>query len=855
MRIGTLIGFMVVLVGAARVQADVPPVQFSAEPRVTLDATSARIEFAVNRETDVAVEILDETGDTVRHLAAGLLGPNAPEPLKADSLTQTLAWDRKDDLGQDAPAGNYFVRVGLGLKPALKKVENFAPLNAGAVLGLVGLPDGGVCVVNMAELRPRLIVVDRDGGYSRQLFPPPANLASDKLPAIRGFSRGDGRWVPMLSGVMAPPANSPAVCPLASGGGRVAIVPFGAAPVFLIDAATAAITGPIGGDSIGQGRSKLSPRAIALSPDGKWLYLTAVEVGPKDARPLHAVYRMPVDGSEPAKPLVGDPDKAGKTETLLSTPIGLAVDKAGNLLVCDNDADRVAVFSAEGKFVFAAAAKAPVLVTALPDGGCCVLSGLVAGGIRTFAMSGLKLLRLTADGKQVAADDLKLPVRLGKPCVTGLAVDSAKDPAVAVVSISGEAWPATGGALLRWDCRGEGLAALPAVPTNFRQPHTKGPYDARSVYNWGVADPNYPKYRELFDWKQLPDEGAPFCSFGPLDPRTGQWADGRIYSWNNWVWYHTKTSDMRFRRFGPDNKPIPFASTQSNELTPTHDQRSPWFAQRGTMVDRRGHIYMRYTWADAAAKAQRLNSRNCWVTGVLHFDPMGALIGEIALTHGTYGLGADVRGGIYVADKPRPAGVLVPADIEKAFGGKVPASISGWYGSVIKFPPTGGRFIFTDGAPVESDARRPGDLYKLPLKAMDADFNPSTAGRSTARLEGAQWVWVGISPMITTKACICYSTNLAVDPHGRTFAPDRIACRVAVLDAAGNLVRYIGSYGNMDSRGKDSPVPEPEIALAGVRMVTSATSRQVRVADGTNGWISVINLGYERDSRTPLVLK
>ncbi|MHC4917857.1 MAG: hypothetical protein ACYTGB_20470, partial [Planctomycetota bacterium] len=158
----------------------------------------------------------------------------------------------------------------------------------------------------------------------------------------------------------------------------------------------------------------------------------------------------------------------------------------------------------------------------------------------------------------------------------------------------------------------------------------------------------------------------------------------------------------------------------------------------------------------------------------------------------------------------------------------------------------GGRFLFAKGKPPKSEARRPGDLFKPPRENLDADVGPWLKGGQQARVEGAEWIWVGVSPMITTRKCICYGTDLAVDPHGRVFAPDKMACRVAVLDAGGNLIRYIGSYGNMDSRGKGSPVPDPDVAFCLVRMVTAATSRQVRVADNGNSWVSVIGLDYAR---------
>ena len=36
----------------------------------------------------------------MRHLVSGVLGPNAPEPLKKDSLEQRFLWDGKNDLGR-----------------------------------------------------------------------------------------------------------------------------------------------------------------------------------------------------------------------------------------------------------------------------------------------------------------------------------------------------------------------------------------------------------------------------------------------------------------------------------------------------------------------------------------------------------------------------------------------------------------------------------------------------------------------------------------------------------------------------------------------------------------------------------
>ena len=47
----------------------------------------------------MAVTVEDAQGKIIRHLAAGVLGKNPPEPLQPNSLAQSLTWDGKDDFG------------------------------------------------------------------------------------------------------------------------------------------------------------------------------------------------------------------------------------------------------------------------------------------------------------------------------------------------------------------------------------------------------------------------------------------------------------------------------------------------------------------------------------------------------------------------------------------------------------------------------------------------------------------------------------------------------------------------------------------------------------------------------------
>jgi len=68
---------------------------FVKKPVARADGDQVRLEFAVSAFTDVEVAILDAQGKVVRHLAAGVLGKNAPPPLQKDSMAQVFYSQRK----------------------------------------------------------------------------------------------------------------------------------------------------------------------------------------------------------------------------------------------------------------------------------------------------------------------------------------------------------------------------------------------------------------------------------------------------------------------------------------------------------------------------------------------------------------------------------------------------------------------------------------------------------------------------------------------------------------------------------------------------------------------------------------
>src|SRR5437016_2192250 len=112
--------------------AETPPA-FTKKPTLVKAGGKMRVEFTVDRNTDVAIHVEDADGKIIRHLAAGVLGKNPPEPLKPNSLAQSLEWDAKDDYGKVAIGGPFKVRVQLGMKPEFDRFLLHNPEASGEV--------------------------------------------------------------------------------------------------------------------------------------------------------------------------------------------------------------------------------------------------------------------------------------------------------------------------------------------------------------------------------------------------------------------------------------------------------------------------------------------------------------------------------------------------------------------------------------------------------------------------------------------------------------------------------------------------------------------------------------------------
>ena len=168
--------------------AEAPP-KFVRAPRLenvkTVDGriTSAEVAFELDRAADCAVCIVDDRGKVIRHLAAGMLGPKAPAPFEPDKLAQRIAFDGTGDDGKPLAAGLYVLRVSVKMTPKLGAILAEDP-NAYSFVHPVGIQTdatGNVYLLHRAgvmhQSASHVYVFDRSGKYLREISPPNPNVA------------------------------------------------------------------------------------------------------------------------------------------------------------------------------------------------------------------------------------------------------------------------------------------------------------------------------------------------------------------------------------------------------------------------------------------------------------------------------------------------------------------------------------------------------------------------------------------------------------------------------------------------------------------------------------------------------
>ncbi|MCX7804344.1 MAG: hypothetical protein N3A38_04045 [Planctomycetota bacterium] len=785
-------------------------VSFSAKPSAAKEGDGAKISFAVSAPTDVEVAVLDAKGNVVRHLAAGVLGGKnpPPEPLKP-GLSQELLWDGKDDLGRPAHGGPFKVRVRAGTRVKPGGFIGEADVLESSVYGLATDEQGQLYVATGGGYGGNLFTIkvfDRAGKYLRTIFPYPANL---KVEDVAGFAKHEPR-----DGRLNPPQFNPLlpwIYPDALGGlmgnsirGNVLWLTSGSGKICRIRASDGACISWNAGKP--PAPPALGPICWAASPDGKTLYLAGWALPGRNV-PDGQVFRVdPATGERSTFVRIDVPaDSFWLTEKNgwdnytnwgrkngVSAIHGLAVDGEGRVYACDRVNQRIAVYDSAGQLLGSSPVEHPDHVALSPGGQhIYVTTRRIVDGYR--AINEVRVVKLSGwkDGKVLA--ELKLQGNNAP----SMAVDATKEPAIIWLSNVGK------GGIARIEDRGSEFVL---TGTLGEKPH---PVPGAIVKVW--ADPPSDNVIVSDGW------AGQFCYDGVTgEPR--KWPlkgmelafdrAGNYYVYGQNGWHELVT------RFDREFKPLPFPATGKNTTTLTTTGKDVYgryghgWCNKGLWVapDGRIFVYNMYDWCKYFI--------NVWdAEGRAEKGPRVAdgLLGPLDAEGG--GVCVDFKGNIYVGMHGFP---------KSAPGGR-----SDGLGSVVKFGPNGGGYVAARG-------EKPGIEWKGGLMAF---------------VEGGLMACTGLAPQPGRGGCVCKEARFDVDGWGRLYIPNALEYCVRIVDNAGNEIAKFGYYGNPDSRGPDSAMPEPDIAFGWPMAVSAGHIHKGRifVADTLNHRVARLEVRHERE--------
>ncbi|MCW8130490.1 MAG: hypothetical protein KIS92_09095 [Planctomycetota bacterium] len=808
-------------------------VSFATPPSARKDGDKTTIAFAVSARTDVEVAVLDAKGGIVRHLAAGVLGGEQapPPPLKA-GLSQSLAWDGKDDFGKPAQGGPFKVRVRAGMRVAFGRFLGGDTCRFGTVNGMATDADGTLYVSGfIGETNQNMITVRAfapDGGYRRTLLPFPADLKPEQLKGIAEFDASKKGWIPnnqnSLNPTFYPWGTADANVIAAT---RSAVTLASGMTVFRFDPRGGLIDGP---SPMWSPAAKLKCPTwlriqVAASPDGKYLYYSNVAgtvYQPKSFKdtdpnwPQGRVYRQEVGSGKDPQPFydLELPDWEKQKYWLpdawnkRTAAYGLCVDAKGHVYVCDLVNQGIVEVGPDGKKIGFTKAPWPERVHVDEASGAYYVVSRLEQPKDGQVLKKLVKIAGRGDAGRIAAEFPFTQHGVGE--------------ATALGTMDGKPvlWAGGGGELL---CIRDAGAKLELVATKFK-PDPESQPDYNRLCADPVRDQVYVNTGTNRIWRYdgktgqgelLKDKGKVFYA---TDLSVGY--DGNLYIRSG------EGYSGPLERRDTELKPVPYAATGSHVLTPyVYSRMGVGFSEHGIGVgpdDRCLFIFM-YGWNKYCISAFGGNGKaqpgNYLKGKVNEPDPKtgkrpmpeeinSAVIGPLPMSNG--GLRIDPQGNIYVGMRLSPEAAGAPPGFEKNNAYK------SWIGCVVKFPPEGGTVLNTEAK--EDQGAAEGTRVPVVHAGMKMELvNALKIYPGVGSFSGGGWGG-------NSSCCVCRVPRFDVDRFGRLALPNVVTNSVTILDNAGNEILTFGKYGNFDSQfrnpyaegsAKDQPaIAEPEIPLA-----------------------------------------
>ena len=895
--------------------------EFSQEPSLAkTGADTYRIHFAVKSKCDVAVAVEDQNGRIVRYLGYGVLGPNAPAPFAKDALEQTITWDGKDQFGKYVPVPqDCRVRVSLGLKPTFDRVIAWHPKNPSAGLGIAAISAdaGGVYVLETGSYN-QLRKYDHDGNYVRTLYPYDPTLLEKidiprrDLPDAKVSPTGAKPPILCSFGGTLPFSAVAKPFSMAAANGRIAfytkgglndvrrvlrLTTEGTTPLEGIEGAPFGASQLVWAGEGGRGAKVpitfASPAHLAISPDGKWLYVSGLAMAQerymRDMREerapycWNAVFRVAWESKDLVigqQAFAGEVSKgndlgAGKDNAHFNEPQGMACDSAGRLYVCDYNNDRLQVFAPDGKLVKTIPIPEPEEI------GVNQKTGEIYVLCYKYVRESAPTLRIVKLGP---LDDPKVRAEL---TITGPTGDMRVHSYTPVMALDSWSTPPRVWLTAR---RGEirvlddaGSAFKPAC--SFRELVEKDGYTfavmTGNKMGYIVADPIrgdiYRGSGKCAPWVRMdPENGKKWDELGMPAWRLGSFEE--VHVGMNGLLYARNLNYIA--RFDPDK------IKKSDNVFSLSAEVPFDYGEATGPADCRYRGVLNVGWAMGGA--------NGFDNGVA-VGPNGEVYAMVEIYtsiedfRGSNGMGGDTLLNIFKAQAPedrhRPrmfagrkyssgylvwrwsgrgeiTGVDLVPGLELRSSGIRADQWGNMYigigyhqnvggnihiGSALgKFPPEGGKFVNTEGTPKLGLADTPN---------RDPDyFDYSKSNRIWAY--NMFWSYPGLDQMMYCDpngglyTCHCNVVKFDTDPYGRSFAPKAYAFVVGVTDTNGNRICEIGRYGN-----PDSPAMKPgdaDIGLADCSFLTTVPDRWLYLNDDANLRIIRLKLGYAAEKWLPV---
>ncbi len=905
------------------------------------------IAFGAKGNCDVTVSLIDGKGVVDRHLASGVLGANAPAPFQKNSLKQKIHWNGKNDLGLYVKEPEKLkVRVQLGLKPAFDKLLGWHPKNLVGTYRAVAADKDGIYVLSGGN--PQLRKYDRDGNYEKTVFPPAANVPVDRIKGLEKLEYEPGKWaLHSYIGHGGAPAGLPYHAGFASTVSATGIyLPGGPVlpqQVELVDGLFTYATvmekvenvwlyrikasdgtsddtsiawralARRAGDGLYTKDGKLITRGyfqsgefagsrvkMALSPDGKWLYLSGLTCGGGWA----GVYRMDTKTRDPLDrtPWMGEDGKAGQDNQHFSSPAGIACDAQGRVYVCDTINNRIQVYSTDAKHLKTINVDRPDVIRIDRKTGALYVTHVA----REHGQSFLALTKFKSFDSPTKVASFRIADSAPRTLDNLLTLDPWSSPLRLWVTRSPNH-------LVILEEQGNGFKvvrdfAKDAKDTNVpHQPMTDARFAKVScdpvrekLYfsNYHLFDLATGKYEGRIGFPHATDDivfdkrGRAHVHFNPgfympgvarLDPDQ-QAAKGSGAS------YREMPYDYGVQNTGRWNQ-------EWIGILPVKDQPGAKFFQDGIAVNMQGdvavqsNIYYVPKMEDSVAEVfvnqrrgtaggdhsyqgfirkvqekekrgervyfiqrrpgRRLHGGTVWVYDATGELRRGNIVPGACLING---VGIDEDGAVYFAyaSTRMVAGKAFLSGRGRVIGNDKPSNHP-FTGTLVKFPRDGGE-LKSRQAPIKMDKYpdRPADTAGSGWGWQSTKENAWSQGKTGDWAEGAEWLYAGACPIVPL-SCSCPNSRFYTDWFKRSFVTEAYRHSVGVVDTAGNLVMHVGTYGNADSgRGPDSPVKvDGGIAMAHT-MYVAATDNYLCLSDMAGERVTVVKLGYHAEETVPI---